>query len=462
MINHVGVYGLSPMGLNLTLNILDTHKVSVYNRTSSKTDSLKAMITKNKENIIFCYSISDFINSLPNPKVIFLIIKSDAVKITLEKILPLLSIDDIICDFGNTCPDETEKHVKIIENHFLSQNDKKRPNNSNDEDKLDYSDSNVNFLGIGISGGTKGARKNGCLMISGSEKSFQMLENIFEKLTNSFKFLGSNFLTGHFVKFIHNGIEYSIMMLISELNEILNEYEKNYEENEFNKNNSLISKTLMSVNDDLNIFLLDALFKVLQNHEFPKIGNYLEMKGTSQWILKNFIGDFKLKLMSNAVNQRIQSNQKKFFGKTVKKINELELLKKSDLKNLIIFLLKECYFEGFQLCEKNEFTKKYLNEDVIIKVIKLWKNGCIISGKILDLIEKDINKNDEKSFDFNFKNLKKILLFALENNIPCSQLSSIFNKYLDDSKERRMIAGMRDFFGDHKVRINGDWKNLKW
>ncbi|MDN5610736.1 MAG: NADP-dependent phosphogluconate dehydrogenase, partial [Staphylococcus equorum] len=198
MTQQIGVVGLAVMGKNLAWNIESRgYSVSVFNRSSSKTDE---MVTESEgKNIHPTYSIEEFVNSLEKPRKILLMVKAGpATDATIDSLLPLLDNDDILIDGGNTNYQDTIRRNKAL------------------------AESGVNFIGMGVSGGEVGALTGPSLMPGGQQEAFDKVKDIVEAISAKAEdgaacvaYIGPNG-AGHYVKMVHNGIEYADMQLIAE------------------------------------------------------------------------------------------------------------------------------------------------------------------------------------------------------------------------------------------------------
>ncbi|KRH93110.1 6-phosphogluconate dehydrogenase [Pseudoloma neurophilia] len=483
---HVGVLGLAAMGNNLCFNLVSNgYTVSIYNRTPDRTEKIRNeydQYGKYPGKFVYCYSLEEFIQSIPEPRPIFLIVMSTAVRSVIESILPLISEKDMICDFANSVPEHTNEHAKLISDFFFPCNSKNEKLNCQHSDQGNVH--KARFLGIGISGGTTGARKNGGLMISGHLETYEHLKHVFNSLTNSSAYFGQDYATGHFIKFLHNGVEYALMSIISEFNEISCSIEKHYDVKKENSNTSVI---LEEINQKLDTYLLTILKKVTSNPNFKNIDNDLRMKGSGQWVYNTFGGRVNIGLIGNAVEQRVR----KYFDNSVANSNDQiiksqmlnDMLKdknlvqmKSILKNALLYSLRQCYQQGIDMIlHDNIIVKSEDKNFLIIKSLDVWRNGCIISGHIVDivkdsyLLKNNLIKNTELEEYFKIdestihENLKFLTEYALENLIPVQQIPTILNglNYKNDN-QIRILSGMRDYFGAHGVYINGKWQNIDW
>ncbi len=258
----VGIYGLGVMGGNLALNIADNgFNVSVYNRDSEKTEIFVKQNSHKKINGF--KDVESFVKSLKSPRKIILMVTSLAVEKVVEQILPLLNKSDIIIDGGNS----HYKSTMRIEKELFAKD--------------------IYFVGLGISGGERGARFGPALMYGGSKSAYEILEPMLNKIAAKTKnndicstYIGENG-SGHYVKMIHNGVEYADMQLISEVYFFMKKA--------FNLDNSKISEVFEKWNEgDLSGYLLEITSKILrykENNEYlvDKILDVANQKGTGVW-----------------------------------------------------------------------------------------------------------------------------------------------------------------------------------
>ena len=202
---NIGLIGLAVMGKNLALNIADHgYSVSVYNRSGERTNNL-VNEAKDKK-IVGTYSLEEFVDSLEKPRRIILMVKAGkAVDDMIKQLIPLLSPGDLIMDGGNSNYIDTMKRSKMLQ------------------------EKNIHYLGTGISGGEEGARFGPAIMPGGSLEAYRMIEKVLNDVSAKVDgepcstYIGKDG-AGHFVKMVHNGIEYADMQLIVEAYSILSRY----------------------------------------------------------------------------------------------------------------------------------------------------------------------------------------------------------------------------------------------
>lgn len=194
----LGLIGLGKMGFNLALNMKDNnHDVIVYNRSAGKTKQAESLGLK------AAYNLRDLIKQLPSPRVLWLMVSAGAaVDEVINALIPLLEGEDIIIDGGNSDYRDTIKRAEQLKEY------------------------NINYVDAGTSGGTSGARRGACMMVGAERKIFELLEPLFASLCvkDGYIHTGKNG-SGHYVKMIHNGIEYGMLQAMAEGFEILNKSE---------------------------------------------------------------------------------------------------------------------------------------------------------------------------------------------------------------------------------------------
>ncbi|ELA47236.1 hypothetical protein VCUG_01232 [Vavraia culicis subsp. floridensis] len=489
----LGVIGLAPMGRALALNLRDKgYVVAVYNRTGSRTKEFEEECEREGETIktgeeesradesgndrtasgreakdkagsneananvagdktaqkgsfIYTYAIDEFVRSLQAPRKVLAIIKSDATDELMALMSPHLSKDDYFLDFSNSTPDVTELRSR---------------------------NTNYHYLGIGISGGTEGARNNGGLMVGGPSSSYAVVQPILMSISNSVGYFGDN-ASGHFVKMVHNAIEYALMGVIAEFYEVLNKLGKE----------DLMAKW----NEETKMYLVDAALQVTGNERFDKIEGRVEMKGTGAWVLKEMSGRCRTLLLNSAIDQRMSSMHGTTHGaqdgsgqqdntvitkakskdttdsdapsdnvlvaksklslKKAFKMISFSALSEKCLKNAFIFCLKMCYKEGLDILRNNGTYNINVKE-----AVRVWKKGCIIQS---DIIDEEIDAK-------HCRDLKKVILYAVNKNIRIANASNCYYKEMRDDRQIMLLAGLRDYFGAHGVYIDGEWTNIEW
>ncbi len=450
--SQVGIIGLAAMGANLARNITDKKiKVAVYNRTKKKTDAF--LKEYGNEHIKGVKTLKELIDSLEKPRKIFLMIKSgQAIDDVIESLIPLLNKNDIIIDLGNSNYHDTESRQSYLKER------------------------SIDLIGCGISGGEEGALNGPSLMPGGSKKAWNHLEPIFKPIA-ALDFKGKPCVTylgeggsGHFVKTVHNGIEYAIMASIAEAYDILKTM--------FAMPAPQIGQIFHRFNQSkLNSFLFETAAAVLQKRDdigsgylINKILDKASQKGTGMWTVEEAMQHaVSAPTISEAVMSRIISGNKEkrmrisgFYKKQLKKEN-LDLDKFIHILDDALYSTMIISFaQGLDLIQTVSRDNKW--NISIPEVLRIWQGGCIIRSKLLEKLEhcfKDISKNDSHTFELpesrsylkgNIGNLRKVTLVAMRNQLPIPVLSSALN-YFDgmtqEESNANMIQAMRDAFGAH-------------
>ena len=443
-----GLVGLGVMGRNFILNVAENGFSCIG--LSSSIESIKILRKEGKDFIVDgTQSEKEFLNSLSRPrKVMLLVPAGEPVDSTIKKFLPYLDKDDIIIDGGNSHYDDTERRYKYLK------------------------EKNIKFIGAGVSGGSKGARFGPSIMPGGDKDSYEIIKPIFESVSAKVKgepcvtYLG-NTSSGHYVKMIHNGIEYGIMQLISESYHIL--------KNGLNKENIEIYNTFKKWNDGmLNSYLVEItrdVFKVKdeksENYLIDLILDKAKQKGTGKWTSQSAM-DFGVSIptIDSSVSMRIISSFKetrikaqKLYSKKI--ISPTSSIKSDDIEKALIFSFIITFAQGLSQLKIVSEEKSYnLNYE---KICKIWRGGCIIRAQLLEGFMQAYRKNsslDNLIFDENISeiinktvlSIRKVSIYCIENNIPSHALLSSLS-YFDSIKSSmlpmNLIQAQRDYFGEH-------------
>lgn len=439
-----GVIGLGVMGKSISLNIAENgFSITVYNRIADGEEKVVEEFIESApyKNILGFTNLKSFVASIERPRRILIMVKAGAaIDLIIEQILPFLDKDDIIIDGGNSLFTDTQR--RII---YLNQEE-------------------IEFIGCGISGGEEGARKGPSIMPGGTLSSYKKIAPILEKIAakdNTGKpcctFIGNDG-AGHFIKMIHNGIEYAEMQLIAEVYSLL----KN------GLSNDEISKLFHQWNSGIvGNYLLEITAKILSKKEgdnylidliLDKSGN----KGTGSWSSKTALDlGFPSTMITSAVYDRFISSFKSErveLSKKVKRKSKNDLPNFDDLKKAYQFARIINHQQGFLLM--NEASKKYNWSLNFSEIARIWTNGCIIRSSFMqDSIEilknnKDYLK-DNYTFSFleeNEESIVTVLKTGLQNRISLNTLNASFNYWVSVTTEKlpaNIIQAQRDFFGAH-------------
>jgi len=275
----IGFVGLGKMGLNMVKRLLHHHEVVSFDVNK------QALKLAEMEGSLIVSSIEDLISKLKPPRIIWLMLPSKVVNETIEKVSKNLSKEDILIDGGNSFYKDSIKHFENL---------KKKQ---------------INFLDIGTSGGIWGFKEGYCLMVGGEEKAFKYIEPILKTLTikDGYSYMGKAG-SGHFVKMIHNGMEYGLMQAYAEGFEILKE------KKEFDFDLHKISK-LFRHSSVVRSWLLDLLDKVFEkDQKLNDIKAFVEDSGEGRWTVKEAIDlDVSCPVITSSLYERFSSRKKDSF-----------------------------------------------------------------------------------------------------------------------------------------------------
>jgi 6-phosphogluconate dehydrogenase len=455
----IGVIGLGVMGKNIALNIEDKgYSVSVYNRTYEKTKNFIKNEAKGK-NIFPFSSIESLLNSLRSPKKILLMIKAgQPVDDMIGKLTPYLDEGDIIIDGGNTYYLDTSRRIKKLK-----------------EKKILY-------LGMGISGGEEGALKGPSIMPGGSRQVYDMVKEMLGKIAAQTDdgpcctYIG-NGSAGHFVKMIHNGIEYGIMQAMSETYDIMNKV--------LNLSAYEIGDIFERWNEgQLNSYLMEISYKIMRHKDEetgkPTVDLILDkagQKGTGKWTVQASI-DMGIPAISlnAALEGRVLSyfkdDREELSRKVIKKYPDKSYDKAKVIKaleNSLLFTNLILFSQGLWLM--SEGSKEYDFDIDISEVLRIWKGGCIIRSKMLDFMRNVVFRdntnvnllNDKQVLDIlmgELDSVKYITDIAKDNFLPAVVHNTALDYFLSMTEEKmpaNLIQAQRDLFGAHTYnRIDKD------
>ena len=448
MLKEIGLIGLGVMGKNIALNLSDNGVIiKAFNNSEKKLNDIKKEF---KNDFIPFDNLEQFVENLEDPKTILLMVPSgEATKEVIEKLVILLGEGGTIIDGGNSF------YLDSIENgEYLKKN-------------------SINFIGMGVSGGEDGARNGPALMV-GSETSietslFDTLKNIAAKAEVECLGIYQGPGTGHFIKMVHNGIEYAEMQSIAEMYLILKK---------LNKTNKEISNFFSSQSENNNSsYLIEITSKILQKKDgdefvIDQIKPIAQNKGTGRLTIQTSLDlDVSIPSISAAYDARLQSNNQYITKTSMESIDEN--ISDKNLSDALYFSRVCSMIQGLELITK--FSESENHEISIVEVLENWRGGCIIRSDLLLDLKKEFSENNSfYSLDNIFNNLQqnraaisKVLQITTKNNISTPVLSASFNWFnnlTSVDNPSNLIQAQRDFFGRHKVQkvdssedINIDW-----
>ena len=467
-VSDIGLIGLAVMGENLALNIESKgFPISVYNRTAAKVDAFMNGRAKGKK-FVGATDLKEFVASLKRPRKIIMLVKAgSAVDELIEQLIPLLEPGDILIDGGNSHYPDTIRRTKHVESKGLL------------------------FVGSGVSGGEEGALKGPSLMPGGSEAAWPHLKPIFQAICARTpdgepccEWIGADG-AGHFVKMVHNGIEYGDMQLICEVYDLLkrgaglSNQEMHDVFTEWNK--AELDSYLIEITRDIL-----AVKDESGGHVIDLILDAAGQKGTGKWTVISALDDgMPLTLIGESVFARCLSAMKSERVEASKQIKPVVEPFKGDKKAFINDLRQALYAsklvsyaQGYQLMRAAAKTNNWdLNNGGIALV---WRGGCIIRSAFLGDIKKAFDR------DPNLVNLlldpffreavetrqaawRRAIVQAVQLGIPVPCLSAAlayFDGYRTERLPANVLQAQRDYFGAHTYeRIDkprGEFFHTNW
>lgn len=465
-----GVIGLAVMGENLALNVeRNGFPISVYNRTRSKTDEFMKTRAVGK-NVFAAYSLEEFVQSLERPRRILVMVQAGkAVDAVIEQLKPLLDQDDMIIDGGNSLYDDTERRTKELEATGLG------------------------FVGMGVSGGEEGALWGPSMMPGGTEASYRELEPILTKIAAQVDdgpcvtFIGPGG-AGHYVKMVHNGIEYGDMQLIAEAYDLL--------KNTAGLTNEQLHEVFAEWNttDELNSFLIEITADIFKKIDDQGTGKHLVdlvmdsagQKGTGRWTVMSALElGVGIPTIIAAVNARIMSSYKDQRVAASKELPGPTGMYEGDTKAFVnmvrdaLYCSKICsYAQGMALLGKASQEYNYnLN---LGEMARIWKGGCIIRAGFLNKIKKAYDENPQLPnllLAPEFKQTildrqdawRQVLIAANKFGIPVPAFSAsldYFDSYRRATLPQNLTQAQRDYFGAHTYertdKSRGEFFHTEW
>ncbi|CAL4318888.1 6-phosphogluconate dehydrogenase, decarboxylating [Buchnera aphidicola (Chaitophorus populicola)] len=450
-LQEIGVVGMAVMGKNLALNIESKgYTVSIFNRSKLKTKEV-ILYNKNK-NLIPFFKIKDFVLSLKKPRIIILMVKSGLpTDLTIDSIIPYLDAEDILIDGGNSFYKDTIKRNLVL------------------------SKKNIHFFGVGISGGEEGALKGPAIMPGGNKLVYKKISSLFEKISAKTKdnescvnYIGTDG-SGHYVKMVHNGIEYGDMQLIAESYFIL--------KNALNFNNKKISQVFFNWNQgELKSYLIKITRDIFLKKDSS--GKYLidiildtaDNKGTGKWTSQSALNlgeplslitqSVFFRYLSSFKNQRLKASKALFGPKINTDILDIQKFVENIRRSLYLGKIIS-YAQGFSQLKKASLVHHWnLNYS---KIAKIFRAGCIIRAEFLKEIIYAYKKNNDLQnllltpYFQNIcnkyqKSLRKIVSYAVTNGIPIPAFSaaiSYYDSYRSPILPANLLQAQRDYFGAH-------------
>ena len=464
----MGLIGLAVMGQNLALNINDHgYTLAVYNRSSEKTDAFMAGEAKDTQ-IMPSHSLEELVSNLKTPRRVMLMIKAGKpVDMTIEALLPLLDKGDIIIDGGNSHFPDTIRRTKALE------------------------EKGILFIGTGISGGEEGARFGPAIMPGGNPDAWPHVKDLYQSISAKIdndpccQWIGKGG-AGHYVKMVHNGIEYGDMQLIAEAYQFMHEglgmsyaqmqkVFRSWDEGVLNSYLIEITADIMGVTDEDGEPLLE---KILDTAGQKGTGTWTAISALEQGIPLTLIGEAVFaRCLSALKDSRITASkiyphkQRPVFEGDLDAI--LEALRDALYASKIM-----SYTQGFMLMQQAsdeyDWNLDYGN------IALTWRGGCIIRSRFLNNIKEAYEKNPQLENllldDFfiaqvngALTNWRSIVQQAIGMAIPVPAFSSalsFFDGYRSKRTSANLLQAQRDYFGAHTYeRIDkprGEFFHTDW
>ncbi|SMP15253.1 NADP-dependent phosphogluconate dehydrogenase [Chryseobacterium profundimaris] len=446
-----GMVGLGVMGRNLLYNIADNgFSVAGFDLDEEKVQQLHSDATSEMQ-IKGTGSLEEFVAALETPrKIILMVPAGKPVDAVLESISPLLTKGDIVIDAGNSYFKDTDRRIS------------------------EMAAKGLHFMGIGVSGGEKGARTGPSIMPGGDSEAFSLLKPMLEAIAAKVDgeactaYMGKG-SAGNYVKMVHNGIEYAIMQLISEAYDLLKRG-ANLTNNELYEvfrdwNNGEMNSFLIEITRDIFKQKDDLTDQDLLDQILDKAG----AKGTGKWTSEQAMEiGVSIPTIDIAVTSRILSAYKEERVQASELYTEKEITSPED-KELFIREVGETlylsslisYAQGLALLIKA--SEEYGFGIPLKDVVKIWRGGCIIRSLLLEkfysaytenpeltniLLDKEISELAKSKI----KSLRKTAAFAVSNGIPSLGIQTAlgyFDAYTTKSLPVNLIQAQRDYFGAH-------------
>ena len=447
----IGLWGLAVMGQNLVLNMESRgFTVAVYNRTAKKTRQFITERARHK-NIIAAYEVKDFIKALTIPRKVMIMVKAGAaVDQVIEQLTPHLQKGDVIIDGGNSYYQDTIRRCHTLEAK------------------------GVYYIGTGVSGGEQGALKGPSIMPGGSREAYNLVEPIFIKISAQVRgqpcctYMGENG-AGHFVKMVHNGIEYGDMQLIGEAYLLM--------KNALGKTCAQMHKVFSDWNrGELNSYLIEITADILSKTDSQTGQAMVEVildkagqKGTGMWTSRAALEmGVPAPTIVEAVLARFLSALKNERAAASKELSGPRQTYSGDKEQLIqaihdaLYASKICtYAQGFTLLA--QAAREYRWNLNYGNIAMIWRGGCIIRAHFLERIKEAYEQQPALTnlllapyfktiIEKTQANWRRAVMAAAELGIPAPAFSSALNYYDSYRRERlpaNLLQAQRDYFGAH-------------
>jgi 6-phosphogluconate dehydrogenase len=463
----IGLIGLAVMGQNLVLNMADHgFKVSVYNRSAAKTDEFMAKRVADLP-IQAAYSLEELVQQIEVPRKVMLMVKAgQVVDDFIAQLVPLLSPGDVIIDGGNSLYTDTTRRSRAL------------------------AEKNIHFIGTGVSGGEEGARFGPSIMPGGHEQAWSLVKPIFQAIAAKVDdeaccdWVGPEG-AGHYVKMVHNGIEYGDMQLIAEAYQLMR-YGLKLSADECQ---AVFAKWNSGVLDSYLIEITADILKFKDTDGEPLIDKVLDaagQKGTGKWTGINSLElGVSLTLITESVYARCLSalkSQRITAQKVLTSHAQAPAVDREAMLQAIHDALYASkiisYTQGYMLMKQAANDYKWpLNYGGIAL---MWRGGCIIRSRFLGEIKHAYEQNSEldslmltpffaTALNQAEMNWRQAIVFGVQAGIAMPALSAalaFYDGYRTANGSANMIQAQRDYFGAHTYertdRPRGEWHHTDW
>ena len=464
----IGLIGLAVMGENLVMNMESKgFTIAVYNRSTEKVDNFINGRAKGKK-IIGCRSVEELVQALEKPRKVMMMIRAgQAVDDMISQLLPLLEPGDVIIDGGNSYfKDTIRRTAEVTEKGLL-------------------------YVGTGVSGGEEGALNGPCLMPGGNKEAWKLLKPIFTAISAKVEgdipcceWIGENG-AGHFVKMVHNGIEYGDMQLICEAYQMMRDG--------MGMSSAQMHKVFEAWNhSELDSYLMEITADIMGHQDengettVEKILDVAGQKGTGKWTCIAALDEkVPLTLINEAVASRCISDMKeervqagKSYERSNKMIADVKEEFIEDIRKALYASKIISYAQGYSLMRSA--AKEYDWDLKFGNIALIWRGGCIIRsaflGKIKEAFDRDPNLSN-LILDPYFKGViedclpswRKVVATATEYGIPMPAMNaalSWFDSYTCANLPANLLQAQRDYFGAHMYeridRPRGEMYHTNW
>ena len=464
----IGLIGLAVMGENLVMNMESKgFTIAVYNRSTEKVDNFINGRAKGKK-IIGCRSVEELVQALEKPRKVMMMIRAgQAVDDMISQLLPLLEPGDVIIDGGNSYfKDTIRRTAEVTEKGLL-------------------------YVGTGVSGGEEGALNGPCLMPGGNKEAWKLLQPIFTAISAKVEgdipcceWIGENG-AGHFVKMVHNGIEYGDMQLICEAYQMMRDG--------MGMSSAQMHKVFEAWNhSELDSYLMEITADIMGHQDengettVEKILDVAGQKGTGKWTCIAALDEkVPLTLINEAVASRCISDMKeervqagKSYERSNKMIADVKEEFIEDIRKALYASKIISYAQGYSLMRSA--AKEYDWDLKFGNIALIWRGGCIIRsaflGKIKEAFDRDPNMSN-LILDPYFKGViedclpswRKVVATATEYGIPMPAMNaalSWFDSYTCANLPANLLQAQRDYFGAHMYeridRPRGEMYHTNW